>query len=208
MPSAKSSSSGKRKTAAPTTANSKNGKGADPASVIEGFDTAYGREMFSEEDIFQLTPAESGHCGMVIQNQQWFLDNADSFGLKDEFSFTQAFVDGLQKDEDKIRKQGDNVEHASLKVFVNLIDAVGKFCNFDNRFDTKWELGVVLGSKCSSLTKVDQAAGHFMLHMRNHFLDDASDQRKNGGSALALVVSLYGRMKRDHKQARSRRRSS
>jgi hypothetical protein len=160
--------------------------------------------MFSDDGIFQLTPAESGHCGLLIQNQKWFLDNATSLGLKGAFVFTQAFVDDLQKDEQAIKDEGNAVEYASLKVFVNLIDAVGNFCNFDKRFDTKGKLGAVLGSKCSLLTKVDQAAEHFMLHMRNHFLVVASDQRKTGGSELALVVSLLGRMKRDHKQAKSK----
>jgi hypothetical protein len=96
----------------------------------------------------------------------------------------------LQKDGAKIRKQGDDVEYASLEVFVNLIDAVGNFCNFDKRFDATGKLGTVSGSNCLSMGKVDQAAEHFMLHMRNHFLGEASDQRKNGGSSLVLFVSL------------------
>jgi hypothetical protein len=85
-----------------------------------------------------------------------------------------------------------------------IIDAVGKFCNFDKEFGVPWELGIVLGSKCDSLTKVDQAAEHFMLHTRNHFLVGASDQRKAGGSKLVLMVSLLNRMKRDHKQAKTK----
>jgi hypothetical protein len=89
-------------------------------------------------------------------------------------------------------------------VFVKLIDAVGKFCNFDKELDLPWKLGTVLGSKCNALTKVDQAAEHFMLHMRNHFLMEASDQRKVGGSKLTLIVSLLNRMKRDHKQAKTK----
>ena len=43
-----------------------------------------------------------------------------------------------------------------------------------------------------------------MLHMRNHFLVEASDQRKAGGSKLVLLVSLLNRMKRDHKQAKTK----
>ena len=43
-----------------------------------------------------------------------------------------------------------------------------------------------------------------MLHMRKHFLGEASDQRKDGGSALVLVVALSERMKRDHHATKSK----
>jgi hypothetical protein len=45
-----------------------------------------------------------------------------------------------------------------------------------------------------------------MLHMRNHFFGETSDQRKSGGSTLILVVTLCERMKRDHKASKSKKR--
>jgi hypothetical protein len=47
--------------------SNKKGKGKDPASVIEEFGTTYGKTMFGEAGIYQLTPADSGRCGMLIQ---------------------------------------------------------------------------------------------------------------------------------------------
>jgi hypothetical protein len=148
---------------------------------------------------------------MLIQKQKWFLDKASSswpvLYCRPPISllvFTQAFVDGCRKDEQEIKDGGDVVEFVSLQAFVKLIDAVGKFCNFDKEFGVPLKLGIALGSKCDSLTKVGQAAEHFMLHMRNHFLVEASDQRKAGGSKLVLLVSLLNRMKRDHKQAKTK----
>ena len=131
-------------------------------------------------------------------------DNTDSIGLQDTFEFTQASTDGWQKDEAKIRKQSDDVEYASLEVFVNLIDAVGEFCNFDKRFDATGKLGNVSGSNCLSMGKIDQAAEHFILQMRNHFFGETSDQRKSGGSTLVLVVALFERTKRDHKASKAK----
>jgi hypothetical protein len=128
MPSsANSGSSSKRKSTPAAKTSSKKGKGVDPASMIKKFDTTYGRIMFGEEGINQLTPADSRRCGMLTQKQQWLLDKADSIGLQDTFEFTQPFVNGLQKDEADIKKQGDDIEYAPLEVFVNLIDAVGFF---------------------------------------------------------------------------------
>jgi hypothetical protein len=163
--------------------------------------------MFSEDCIYQLAPAESARCGVLIQNQQQFLDKAVSTDLQDTFQFSHAFAEDVQEDEAEIVAQGDEVEHASLEVFANLIDAVGNFCNFDKRFDSKGKLGVVLGSNCSSLSKVDQAAEHFMLHMRNHFFGETSEQRKNGGSAVVLVVALSERMQRDYIASRSTKKN-
>ena len=194
----------KRKATAPPKAKNKKGKKVDPASTVEVFGTKYGKMMFGNKGRFHLTPAESAHAGLLVQAQKWFLNKAGAFGVNDMYAFTQAFVDECQKDELAITEGGEAVESISLSVFVKLIDAVGKFCNFDKELDLTWKLGNVLGSKCNALTKVDQAAEHFMLHMRNHFLMEASDQRKDGGSKLSLIVSLLKRMKRDHKQAKTK----
>ena len=194
----------KRKTPAPPKTRVKKGKKEDPAKTVEVFTTEYGKMMFGDKGRFHLTPAESAHAGLLIQAQTWFMDKASSLGPCGTFVFTQAFVDGCQKDEQEIKDGGDTVDTASLLVFVKLIDTVGKFCNFDKELDLPWKLGNVLGSKCNALTKVDQAAEHFMLHMRNHFLKVASDQRKDGGSKLSLMVALLKRMQRDHKQAKTK----
>jgi hypothetical protein len=107
-------------------------------------------------------------------------------GLQGGFQFCHTFAEELQDEEAEIRAQGDEVEHASLESFVNLIDAVGNFCNFDQKFD--------------------QAAEHFWHHMRNHLFVEASKQRKNGGSAVVLVVALYERMQRDYIASSSTKR--
>ena len=52
--------------------------------------------------------------------------------------------------------------------------------------------------------KIDQAAEHFMLQMRNHFFGETSDQRKSRGSTLVLVVALFERTKRDHKASKAK----
>jgi hypothetical protein len=39
--------------------------------------------------------------------------------------------------------------------------------------------------------------------MRNHLFGEISDQRKNGGSTVVLVVALFERMQRDHITSRS-----
>jgi hypothetical protein len=204
--SAKASSTGKRKQPARAATGNKKGKAKDSKALIKDFTSKYGRIMFSEDGIYQLTPAESARCGVLLQSQQWYLDRAASMGLQGGFQFCHTFAEELQDEEAEIRAQGDEVEHASLESFVNLIDAVGKFCNFDQKFDTKGKLGVVLGSKCSSLSKVDQAAEHFWLHMRNHLFVEASEQRKNGGSTVVLVVALYERMERDYIASSSTKR--
>jgi hypothetical protein len=96
--------------------------------------------------------------------------------------------------------QGDVVDPDSLEVFADLIDAVGKLCNFDQSLGTKGKLGVVLGSKYSSLSKVERAAELFCLHMRNHLFFETSEQRKRpGGSAVVLSAALYERMESDWK---------
>ena len=68
--SANASSSGKRKPATAAKTSKKKGEGMDPASVIEEFGTTYGNMMFDEAGISQLTPADSGRCGMLIQKQR------------------------------------------------------------------------------------------------------------------------------------------
>ena len=65
--SANASLSGKRKPATAAKTSKKKGEGMDPASVIEEFGTTYGNMMFDEAGISQLTPADSGRCGMLIQ---------------------------------------------------------------------------------------------------------------------------------------------
>jgi hypothetical protein len=167
----------------------------DPASVIEEFGTTYGNMMFGEAGIYQLTPAASGRCGMLIQKQYRFHP-----GLQDTFEFTQAATDGWQEDGAEIRKQGDGVEYASLEVFANLVNAVGNFCNFDKRSDATGKLGTVSGSNCLSMGKIDQAAEYFMLQMRNHFFGETSDQGISGGSTLVLVVALFERTKQTRSQ--------
>ena len=117
----------KRKATAPPKAKSKKGKKADPASTVAEYETSYGKMMFGKDGRFHLTPAESAHAGLLVQKQKWFLNKASSLGLKDTFVFTQAFVDGCQKDEQAIKDGGDAVESVSLLVFVKLIDAVGNF---------------------------------------------------------------------------------
>ena len=57
-----------------------------------------------------------------------------------------------------------------------------------------------------SMGKIDQAAEHFILQMRNHFFGETSDQRKSGGSTLVLVVALFERMKCDHKANKAKKR--
>jgi hypothetical protein len=163
--------------------------------------------MFGKDGIFELTPAESARCGMLLQSQQWYLDKADSMGLQGCYQFTLAFADELKEEEAEIMAQGDAVDKASLEVFVNLVDTVGKFCNFDQTLDIKGKLGVVLGSRCPSLAKVDQAAELFCLHMRNLLFFETSEQRKRGGgSAVVLAVALYERMESDWKASSSKKR--
>ena len=55
-----------------------------------------------------------------------------------------------------------------------------------------------------SMGKIDQAAEHFILQMRNHFFGETSDQKKSGGSTLVLVVALFERTKRDHKASKAK----
>jgi hypothetical protein len=126
MPSsAKASSTGKRKPTTRENTTNKKGKAKDPATLIKDFSTIYGKIMFSEDGIYQLTPAESARCGVLIQSQQWFLNKAVFTGLQDTFQFSHAFADDIQEEGAEIVAQGDEVEHAPLEVFVNLIDAVG-----------------------------------------------------------------------------------
>jgi len=68
--SANASLSGKRKPATAAKTSKKKGEGMDPASVIEEFGTTYRNRMFDEAGISQLTPADSGRCGMLIQKQR------------------------------------------------------------------------------------------------------------------------------------------
>jgi hypothetical protein len=76
------SSIGKRKPATGAKTSNNKGKGEDPATVIEEFYTAYGKNMFDEDGIYQLTQADSARCGVLIQKQKWFLDKAVSMGLQ------------------------------------------------------------------------------------------------------------------------------
>ena len=140
----------KRKTPAPPKTRVKKGKKEDPAKTVEVFTTEFGKMMFGDKGRFHLTPAESAHAGLLIQAQTWFMDKASSLGPCGTFVFTQAFVDGCQKDEQEIKDGGDTVDPISLLVFVKLIDAVGKFCNFDKELDLPWKLGNVVGSKSAT----------------------------------------------------------
>jgi hypothetical protein len=144
----------KRKSTAAPKSKSKKGKKVDPASVVAGYETGYGKMMFSQDGRFQLTPAESSQAGLLIQKQKWFLDKASSswpvLYCRSPISllvFTQAFVDGCRKDEQEIKDGGDVVEFVSLQAFVKLIDAVGKFCNFDKEFGVPLKLGIAFGQQ-------------------------------------------------------------
>jgi hypothetical protein len=91
--------------------------------------------------------------------------------------------------------QGDVVATDSLEVFVNLIDTLGKFCNFDQKLDTKGKLGEVIGSKFPTYAKVGQAAEFVGLHMRNLLFFETSEQRKV--TPVVLAAALYERMESD-----------
>jgi hypothetical protein len=82
--------------------------------LIKDFSTIYGRIMFGENGIYQLTPAESARCGVLIQSQPWYLDKAVSTDLHDAFQFSHAFAEELQEDGAEIVVHGDEVEHASV----------------------------------------------------------------------------------------------
>jgi hypothetical protein len=100
----------------------------------------------------------------------------------------------LRDEEAEIVTQGDVVATDSLEVFADLIDAVGKFCNFDQSLGTKGKLGVVIGSKFPTFAKVDQAAELFCLHMWNHLFFETSEQRKRpGGTIFSLKHRSKGK---------------
>jgi hypothetical protein len=85
MPSAKASSTGKRKPTTRASASNKKGKAKDSKTLIKDFSTKYGKIMSSEDGSFQLTPAESARCGVLLQSQPWYLDKAVSMGFQDGF---------------------------------------------------------------------------------------------------------------------------
>jgi hypothetical protein len=137
----KASATGKRRSARKTTGAKKKGKTQAPEELVKSFSTKYGKSMFSTDGMFDFTPAESAHCGLLLQSQQWYLDKADDMGLQDCFEFTPELADNLRDEEAEILAQGDEVATDSLEVFVDLIDAIGKFCNFDQTLGTKGKLG-------------------------------------------------------------------
>ena len=200
MARAKSKTSTKRKSPRTTAASKKKSKIAAPAIQVAEFGTEYGRVMFGPDGAYPLTPATSALVGLLLQEQKWYQDKADTMGLEDFEPFTRELADELTNDEAELIAQDQEVEVVSLEAFTDLIDTVGKFCNFDQSLGDKGKLGVVLGSKCPKLSKAERAAEHFCLHMRNHHLLETSELRKStGGSAVVLGAALYERMESDWK---------
>jgi hypothetical protein len=191
----KASATVKRKSARNAADAKKKNKTQAPEELVKSFSTKYGKNMFSDDGLFFFTPGESARCGLLLQSQQWYLDKADDMGLKDCFVFTPELADELRDEEADIMAQGDVVATDSLEVFVNLIDTLGKFCNFDQKLDTKGKLGEVIGSKFPTYAKVGQAAEFVGLHMRNLLFFETSEQRKV--TPVVLAAALYERMESD-----------
>ena len=172
----KTTATGKRKSPrAKAPATKKKSKTLSPGNSVSEFATKYGRAMFGSDGAFPLTPAQSADCGRLLQRQKWYENKSEIMGLQDTFEFTDELAEELTDDEAVMVAQGQDVDIDSLTVFVDLIDAVGNFCNFDQSLDTKGKLGVVFGSQCPKLAKAERAAEQFCLHMRNHHLLETSE---------------------------------
>jgi hypothetical protein len=91
----KTPATGKRKSARNATVAKKKNKAQAPEELVKSFSTEYGKNMFSEDGLFFLTPGEPARCGLLLQSQQWYLDKADEMGLKDCFVFTPKLADEL-----------------------------------------------------------------------------------------------------------------
>ena len=192
MAKATSKTSTKRKSPRTTAASKKKSKIAAPAIQVAEFGTEYGKAMFGPDGVYPLTPATSALVGLLLQEQKWYQDKADTMGLEDFEPFTRELAEELTNDEAELIAQDQEMEVVPLEAFTDLIDTVGKFCNFDQTLDTKGKLGEVIGSKFPTYAKVDQAAEFVGLHMRNLLFFETSEQRKStGGSAVVLAAARY-----------------
>jgi hypothetical protein len=142
----KTPATAKRKSPRTPASAKKKSKTRAPETMMKEFDTKYGSIMFGLDGMFPLTPAESARCGLLLQCQRWYLDKAEHMGLQDSFEFTLELADDLTEEEAEMVAQGQEVGTDSLEVFADLIDAVGKLCNFDQPLGTRGELGVVISS--------------------------------------------------------------
>ena len=200
MARAKSKTSTKRKSPRTTAESKKKSKTSAPEILVADFDTDYGKIMFGPDGVYPLTPAKSALVGLLLQEQKWYQDKAVDMGLDEFEPFTRELADELVDNEAELIAEGQELEDLPLESFASLIDAVGKFCNFDESLGDKGKLGEVLGSRFPKLSKVERAAEHFCLHMRNQILLETSEQRKSiGGSAVVLGNALYERMESDYK---------
>ena len=131
MAKATSKTSTKRKSPRTAAASKKKSKIAAPAIQVAEFGTEYGGVMFGPDGAYPLTPATSALVGLLLQEQKWYQDKADAMGLEDFEPFTKELADELTDYEAEQIAQDLEVEVLPLEGFADLIDAVGKFCNFD-----------------------------------------------------------------------------
>ena len=133
----------KRKATAPPKAKTKKNKKNDPAATVEVFGTNYGKIVRVRQG-WQV----STYPGRV--RSRWPAgQETEMVSEQGQFSWLEGHVclhPSLrrrvpEKDEQAIKDEGDAVECISLSVFVKLIDAVGKFCNFVKELDLPWKLG-------------------------------------------------------------------
>jgi hypothetical protein len=95
----KTPATGRHKSARTSAPAKKKGKTETPGNTISEFDTKYGSIMFGPDGAFPLTPAQSAHCGLLLQSQKWYRDKAELMGLQDSFEFTIELAEELTEEE-------------------------------------------------------------------------------------------------------------